>query len=67
VNGSRIKILLQEPTCVPSSIPKAKRLQKGDEHTNQQRRNNPLEVMNVAKNEWDQLDTQLARYSQNCE
>jgi regulatory protein YycH of two-component signal transduction system YycFG len=43
------QILLQEPTYVPSSNPKAKALQKGHEHTNQQRRNDPLEVTNIAK------------------
>jgi hypothetical protein len=42
---------MQESAYVPSSNPKAKTLQKGDEHTNQQHRNNPLEVMNTAKKE----------------
>jgi hypothetical protein len=58
---------LQELLYVPSSKPKSKTLQEGDEHTNQQRRNNPLELTNAAEKEWDQLDTQLARYGQNCE
>jgi hypothetical protein len=61
------QILLQESAYVPSSIPKAKTLQEGDEHTNQWRRNDPLEVMNAANKEYDQLDTRLARYGQNCE
>jgi hypothetical protein len=58
---------LQELAYVPSSIPKTKTLQKGDEHTNQQRRNDPLKITNVAEKEYDQLDTRLARYGQNCE
>jgi hypothetical protein len=57
VNGSRIKILLQELDYVPSSNPKDKTLQKCDEHTNQQHKNDPLEVTNAADKEWDQLDT----------
>jgi hypothetical protein len=61
------QILLQELIYVSSSIPKSKTLQEGDEHTNQQHRNGRLEVMNAAKKEWDQLDTQLARFSQNRE
>jgi hypothetical protein len=61
------QILLQEPTCVPSSNPKAKILQEGDEHTNQQRRNDPLEVTNAAEKQYDQLDTRLAKYGQNRE
>jgi hypothetical protein len=44
---------------------KAKTLQEGDEHINQQRRNDPLEVTNATEKEWDQLDTRLAKYSQN--
>jgi hypothetical protein len=62
-----IKILMQELAYVPSSNPKAKTLQESDEHTNQQYRNNPLNVMNAAEKEWDQLDTRLARYDQNSE
>jgi hypothetical protein len=58
---------LQELLYVPSSNPKSKTLQEGDEHTNQQRRNDPLELTNVAEKEWDQLDTWLARYGQNRE
>jgi hypothetical protein len=61
------QILLQELDYVPSSNPKAKTLQKGDEHTNQQRRNDPLNVKKSAQKEWDQLDTQLAKYCQNRE
>jgi hypothetical protein len=61
------QILLQEPAYVPSSNPKAKTIQEGDEHTNQQHINNPLEVMNVAEKEWDQLDTRLVKYGQNSE
>jgi hypothetical protein len=44
---------LQELAYVPSSNPKAKTLQEYDEHTNQQRRNDPLEVRNAVENEWD--------------
>jgi hypothetical protein len=52
----------------PKFKPKAKTLQEGDEHTNQQRRNDPLpEVMNAVEKEYDQLDTRLARYDKNCE
>jgi hypothetical protein len=42
---------LQELAYVPSSIPKTKTLQKGDEHTNQQRRNDPLKITSVAEKE----------------
>jgi hypothetical protein len=46
------QIILQEPAYVPYSNPKTKTLQEGDEYTNQQRRNDPLEVANTAeKNE----------------
>ncbi len=62
-----IKILMQELAYVPSSNPKAKTLQEGDEHTNQQHRNYPLKVMNTAEKELDQLDTLLAKYDQNSE
>jgi hypothetical protein len=58
---------MQELTYVPSSNPKVKTLQESDEHTNQQHRNDPLEVMNAVEKEWDQLDTRLARYDQNSE
>jgi hypothetical protein len=51
------QILLQELAYVSSSNPKAKTLKEGDEHTNQQHINNPLEVMNAVEKEWDQLDT----------
>jgi hypothetical protein len=67
VNGSLIKILLQELAYVLSSNPKAKTLQEGDEHTNQQHRNDPLKVTNVEEKECDQLNTQLAKYCQNSE
>jgi hypothetical protein len=60
-------ILLQELTYVPSSITKAKTLQEGDEHSNQQCRNDALKVMNAKEKHRDQLDTRLARYSQNRE
>jgi hypothetical protein len=42
---------LQEPTYIPSSNSKDKTLQEGDEHTNQHRRNDPLEVTNAAEKE----------------
>jgi hypothetical protein len=58
---------LQEPTYIPSSNPKAQTLQEGDEHTNQQCKNDPLNVMRAAKKEWDQLDTRLAKCGQNSE
>jgi hypothetical protein len=61
------QILLQESGYVLSSIPKAKTLQEGDEHTNQQRRNNSLKVTSAAEKEWDQLDARLAKYCQNSE
>jgi hypothetical protein len=67
VNGSQIKILLQEPFYVPSSNPKAKTLKEGDDNTNQQLRNDLLKVTNAAEKEWDQLDTRLPRYGQNRE
>jgi hypothetical protein len=62
-----IKIHMQELTYFPCSNPKAKTLQKSDEHTNQQHRNKTLKVINAAEKEWDQLDTRLARYDQNSE
>jgi hypothetical protein len=43
------KILLQELAYVPSSNSIAKTLQEDNEHTNQQHKNDPLEVMNSAK------------------
>jgi hypothetical protein len=43
------QILLQEPTCVLNLTLKAKTLQEGDEHTNQQCRNDPLKVVNAVK------------------
>jgi hypothetical protein len=43
------QILLQEPAYVLSSIPNAKTLQEGTEHTNQQRRNDSLKVTNAAE------------------
>jgi hypothetical protein len=45
------QILLQASAYVPSSNPKAKTLQEGDEHTNQQRRNDLLNVMNAVEKE----------------
>jgi hypothetical protein len=45
------QILLQELDYVSSSNPKAKTLQKGIEHTNQQHRNDPLKVINVVEKE----------------
>jgi hypothetical protein len=44
---------MQELAYVPSSNLKAKTLQESDEHTNQQHRNDPLNVMNVVQKEWD--------------
>jgi hypothetical protein len=67
VNGSQIKILSQKTIYVPSLNPKVKTLKEGNEHTNQQCRNDPLKVMNVVEKEWDQLDIRLARYGQNHE
>jgi hypothetical protein len=58
---------MQELAYVPSSNPKTKTLQEGDEHTNQQYRNDSLKVMNATEKEWDQLDTRIARYDQNSE
>jgi hypothetical protein len=58
---------LQELAYVPSSISKAKTLQEGDEHTNQQCRNDPLYVTNAEEKECDYLDTWSARYDQNRE
>jgi hypothetical protein len=43
------QILLHEPAYVPSSNLKAKNPDKGDEHINQQCRNDPLEVTNAAE------------------
>jgi hypothetical protein len=59
------QILLQESAYVPRSNPKARTLQEGDDHTNQQHKNDILEVRNAAEKEWDQLDTPIARYGQN--
>jgi regulatory protein YycH of two-component signal transduction system YycFG len=59
------QILLQESAYVPSSNPKAKTLQEGDEHINQHLRNDHLEVTNAVEKESDQLDTRLVKYSQN--
>jgi hypothetical protein len=61
------QIILQEPAYVPSSNPKAKTMQESNEHTNQQCRNDPLKVTNIAGKEWEQLDTWLAKNDQNSE
>jgi hypothetical protein len=61
------QILLYEPAYVPSSNPKAKTLEECDEHSKQERINDPLEVMNVIEKELDQLDIWLAKYDQNSE
>jgi hypothetical protein len=45
------QILLQELFYVPSLNPRAKTLQEGDECTNQQHINDPLEDMNTAEKE----------------
>jgi hypothetical protein len=44
-----IKILLQELASFPSSNPNTKTLQKDDKHTNQQRRQYPLEDTNATE------------------
>jgi hypothetical protein len=36
-------------------------------NTNQQDRNDPHKVTKLAKEEWDQTNTQLAKYGQNNE
>jgi hypothetical protein len=36
-------------------------------NTNQQDRDDPHKIMKLAKEEWDQTDTQLAKYIQNRE
>jgi hypothetical protein len=54
------QILLQESAYVPSLNPNSKTLQEGDEHTNQQRRSDPLKVTNAAEKEWDQSNTRIA-------
>jgi hypothetical protein len=43
------QIILQEPTYIPGSSPKDKILPEGDEHTNQQCRNDPLKVTNATE------------------
>jgi hypothetical protein len=45
------QILLQELAYVLSLNLKAKTLQEGDEHTNQQRRNDPFKVTNTVEKE----------------
>jgi hypothetical protein len=42
---------MQELAYVPSSNLKCKTLQESNEHTNQQHRNDPLKVINVAEKE----------------
>jgi hypothetical protein len=42
---------MQELAYVPGLNHKAKTLQESDEQTNQQHRNDPLKVMNVAEKE----------------
>jgi hypothetical protein len=62
MNGSQSKFLFKNwPTS------QVQTLKESDEHTNQQHRNDPLKVMNAVEKEWDQLETQLARYEQNSE
>jgi hypothetical protein len=67
VNESQIKFFYKNRPMTQLQTPKAKTLQEGDEHTNQQCRNDPLKVMNTMKKEWNQLDTRLAKYGQNSE
>jgi hypothetical protein len=45
------QILLEESACIPSSNPKAKTLQEGNELTNQQHRNDPLKDTNAVEKE----------------
>jgi hypothetical protein len=45
------QILSPESAYIPSSNPKAKTLQEGDEHTRKPCINDPYEVTNVAKKE----------------
>jgi hypothetical protein len=45
------QFFLQELAYVPSSNPKTKTQEEGDGHTNQQRRNDPLEVINATEKE----------------
>jgi hypothetical protein len=40
---------------------------KVTKNTNQQHINNPHEITKLAEKEWDQTDTQLAKYDQNSE
>jgi hypothetical protein len=42
---------MQELAYVPSSNPEVKTLQESDDHTNQQHRNDPLKIMNMAEKE----------------
>jgi hypothetical protein len=58
---------MQKLAYVSRSNPKAKTLQESDEYTNQYRINDSLKVMNIAKKEWDQLNTRLERCDQNSE
>jgi hypothetical protein len=66
VNQSRIKFFCMNWPMSQVQTSKQKNPDKGDEHTNQQCRNDPLEVTNAAE-KWDQLNTRLVKYGQNSE
>jgi hypothetical protein len=51
VNGSQSKFLCKNRYMSQVQTPKSKPCKKSDEHTNQQHRNDPLKVMNVAEKE----------------
>jgi hypothetical protein len=59
------QIILQERAYALSSNPNSKTLQEGDEHTNQQRRSDPLEFVNAAEKDVDQSNTRIANCGQN--
>jgi hypothetical protein len=52
-DGSLMKFFHKKLAYVPCSKPQTKQLNKSDEKTNQQDRNDPHKVTKLAKEEWD--------------
>jgi hypothetical protein len=48
----------------PKFKPQVKNLNESDEKTNQHDRNDSHKIMKLAEEEWDQIDTRLAKYDQ---
>jgi hypothetical protein len=67
VNGSLIKFFHKKLVDAPCSKSQTKALKESDENTNQQDRNDSHEVTKLAKEKWEQTNTQIVKYGQNSE